>query len=303
MTRINSGLAVLAVLCGIALPIAGAAQQCVPPAPARTKITFFELAFEQIQWNYFTRICEPELVAGCAKGLANYSPAADYRAALQEVKTKADMIAFLERLRVDKVGDIDGPSAACLRGMASVLDGRSAFLDVSDHEAYWFSALRDTLGFEIATTSDDVRVSYIVEGGPAALGGLAIGDVIKEIGGIPVSGWGAMEIARASLGTSPTSLLIKRVGNFFSSNISVARQPPSSAPPTGRLVSGSALLTVQRIAAEAPAQLIDLLDRLRRENGGALRGIVLDLRGAKGGQYTVRHGDGSNVLAAGSSSA
>lgn len=293
------------VLIGVVLAVLAAPQNtaaqgaampgCVPRSSDRTKVTFFELAFETIQSSYFRPACEAELVDGCARGLRAYAPASGYTSAIDAAKTKADVVALLERFRVEKVGDLDGPSAACIGGMAAVLDGRSSFRDAGAVERMFVNSLRAEWGFDVVADPDGGRVAAVAAGSPAARAGLAVDDVITEIDGNAVRGNETMVLARRILRFGAPRLTVRRPGSARASRVTLEPAPIKQRLPVARLFDGGlGYLRVPVIEAATAAQLVDALRDLRWENGSKLpAGLVLDLREASGGPF-----EAVNALAA-----
>lgn len=196
----------------------------------------------------------------------------------------------LAHVRASYVDDVDETRLieGAIRGMVHTLDPYSAFMTAEEYRV-----LRaDTqgrfggIGCEVDVRDGVLTVMLPLEGTPAARAGLRPGDRILEIDGEPTE--------RMSLQEA-----IVRMRGEPGSVVRVVMRRPEEDEPRELLIT-RAVITVESVEARAlepgigyvrlrtfqedtASRLRDELDRLERDAGGALRGLVIDLRGNPGG--------------------
>jgi carboxyl-terminal processing protease len=141
------------------------------------------------------------------------------------------------------------------------------------------------LGLEINTEDGRLVVRQPMDGGPAARAGVRAGDRILRIDDESTLNMEideAVERLRGDIG-STVRLLVQR-GAAAPQVIPVTREIIRLNPVEGVLLDGDvAYVRVRSFNRLVGAQMEEQLGALRREAGGAPRGLVLDLRGNPGG--------------------
>lgn len=141
------------------------------------------------------------------------------------------------------------------------------------------------LGLEINTEDGRLVVRQPMDGGPAARAGLRAGDRILRIDDESTLNMEideAVERLRGDVG-STVRLLVQR-GTAAPTTVPVTREIIRLNPVEGVLLEGGvAYVRVRSFNRLVSAQMEEQLGVLRREAGGAPRGLVLDLRGNPGG--------------------
>lgn len=144
------------------------------------------------------------------------------------------------------------------------------------------------LGVSVGERGGWLVVEEVLDGLPAAQVGLQKGDRIVRIDGestLNLSTDDAVSRLRGALGSAVT-LLIARESRPEPFEVDIVRGTIPYHPVVGKLLDGGvAYLRIQNFHAEAEPQLRDQLDKLQRDAGGSLRGVVLDLRENPGGFY------------------
>ncbi|KAA2284586.1 S41 family peptidase [Arenimonas fontis] len=177
---------------------------------------------------------------------------------------------------------------AALRGLLSDLDPHSAYLEADEAEA-----LREEtegaysgIGVEIEQRPDrSILVVAPIDGTPAQRAGLRAGDVIVAIDGQALDG-GADQTSLRLRGEpgSAVTLTVSRPGEPVPREFTIVRERIEITSVSGRLLEpGFGYLRISAFQEDTAPQLHRQLARLRRESGGPLAGLVLDLRSNPGG--------------------
>lgn len=192
-------------------------------------------------------------------------------------------------IKVNYVATVEDAKLAdnCLGGMLRGLDAQSDYLD---HAA--FEMLRASppdaagLGLELRAASGRIMVVSPIEGGPAEKAGIRAGDTLISIDGADLFGMklnDAVKLMRGPVG-SKLELRLLRPGAAAPTDLTLQRQRVDAPSVRGQLAAeGIGYLRVARMPEEAPERLIGTFERLQRENGAPLKGLVLDLRDSPGG--------------------
>lgn len=175
-----------------------------------------------------------------------------------------------------------------IRGMLSGLDPHSAYLDLSE-----FKELREGtsgqfggLGIEVSMEDGFVKVVAPIDETPAAEAGVKSGDLIVRLDDTPVKGLSlneAVEIMRGEPG-SKILLTIIREGEDKPLQLELTRaiiKVKSIRSET--LESGYGYVRISTFQSPTGQNLRDAVNQLKTDNGGKLKGLVLDLRNNPGG--------------------
>lgn len=206
---------------------------------------------------------------------------------LNELRTFTDVF---DRIKRDYVESIDDKVLieSAIRGMLSGLDPHSSYLDED--------AFRDLqtgtsgefggLGIEIGTEDGFIKVVAPIDGTPAARAGIMPGDLIIRLDDTPIKGMGldeAVQRMRGKPGTEIT-LTVVREGEDRPLEIVIERDIIQITSVRGELLEPNfGHVRISQFQSRTARNLREILDELRVTNGGALRGLVLDLRNNPGG--------------------
>ncbi len=201
--------------------------------------------------------------------------------------TAGDAVASLgvEAARASEALRRAGPAAMTRAGFEEVfnhLDPYSRYVTADEARAARERRLGAAeLGLTLTTAAGNaVAVEAVTPGGVAALAGLRPGDRVLEVDGIAVAGSRLGEALRL-LDGAPGSTVVLRVRR--GRQVLVVAPVRTAAAPlavTGELREGILLIRLPVFSAATGAQLEAIL---RRDADAASRGIVLDLRGNRGG--------------------
>lgn len=134
-------------------------------------------------------------------------------------------------------------------------------------------------------SKSDGRIVSTIADAPAQRAGVQAGDHIVGIDGIPVKGKTSAEIAtllRGPIGTSVDITIQRDTSAPFAIRIRRSKIVEESAR-YRRELGNVAYFKVTTFNVETASALINLLGKARREMGGNMRGLILDLRDNRGG--------------------
>jgi carboxyl-terminal processing protease len=203
----------------------------------------------------------------------------------------AEMLAeVLNRVEQDYVNPVDDHQLlqAAIRGMVSSLDPYSAYLDADEYDEIKISSSGQYsgVGIEVSMEDDQVVVVSPFEGSAAANAGIRTGDVIASIDGIPVSSTALADTIGRMRGKEGTSVKIGilREGSSEPLEFTLQRSKVELHSVKSDLAEpGFGYLRIAEFSETTGEDTLRALKDLRKRNGGALKGLVLDLRNNPGG--------------------
>ena len=198
--------------------------------------------------------------------------------------------AVIERIKHDYVEKLDDHALlqAATRGMVSSLDPYSAYLDRDDYDEIKISSAGEYSGVGIEVAMDDEQVVVVtpIEGSPAEKAGIRSGDVIVMIDGVPVNTTtlnDTIERMRGKEGTT-VRLGIERDGSAEPLQFNIKRQRVELHSVKAQLSEpGYGYVRISQFSDSTGQELLAALAGLRKQNGGPLHGLVIDLRDNPGG--------------------
>lgn len=206
------------------------------------------------------------------------------------VKDLQTFVEILNRVKTDYVEPVEDKTLLenAVRGMLSGLDPHSAYLDKSEFKEMNIatSGKFGGLGIEVQMQDGFVRVVSPIDDTPAAKAGVQAGDLIVKIDDTPVKGLtlnDAVQRMRGEPGTKIT-LTIAREGETAPKVLTLERAVIKVTSVRSRLLEpGMGYLRISSFTTETAASLNKELAKLAKDNDGALKGLVLDLRNNPGG--------------------
>jgi carboxyl-terminal processing protease len=208
--------------------------------------------------------------------------------------TAADPDLALYRRVMDRVHssyvepvDDDRLMKDSLKGMLTGLDPHSDYMDEDEYREMLADSHGEFAGIGTELTRDESHPKIIspIDDTPAARAGLKPGDVILRIDGHPTEGMtlkDAVDQLRGPAGTKVRVLILRLGQRPF--EVSLTRALIRVASVKAHLEPGRVgYVRVTTFAEKTQSEFIAALDQLKREAGGHLDGVVLDLRNDPGG--------------------
>jgi carboxyl-terminal processing protease len=210
---------------------------------------------------------------------------------VQELRLFSEVLGIIRQHYVERVTDADLLKSA-IRGMLSGLDPHSAYLEKEE-----FQELKEGtsgefggLGIEVGMEDGFVKVVSPIDDTPAQQAGVRAGDLIIRLDDTAVKGLSlneAVKMMRGAPGTDIT-LTIVREGEQRPIQLKLTRAVIKVNSVRSRpLETGYGYLRVSQFQTNTGRKLREELDKLKQNNGGALKGLVLDLRNNPGGVLTA----------------
>ncbi|MEK7321975.1 MAG: S41 family peptidase [Pseudomonadota bacterium] len=204
-----------------------------------------------------------------------------------------DLRAFTEvfaKIKSDYVEPVDDKVLLehAISGMLSNLDPHSSYLDAESYKELQVGTSGEFggLGIEVTMENGFVKVMSPIDDTPAQKAGLRTGDIIIRLDSTPVKGLSlkdAVDIMRGKPGTD-ILLTVIREGAEKPLKFTLTRAIIKVKSVKSRsLEKGFGYLRITQFQSHTPENLIEAIGELKRENGGELKGLVLDLRNNPGG--------------------
>lgn len=196
------------------------------------------------------------------------------------------VLDLIQRNYVDKV-DSEKLTTNAIEGMLKTLDPYSAYLSPERYRELEIGTSGEFggVGMEVAVENGVLKVVSPIEGSPADLAGIKPGDLITEIDGKPTQGmvvFDAVKLLRGPKGSKVT-ITVTREGEG-SRDINLTRDVIHIKSVKYELLDDNiGYVKISQFQENVSDELKDALSKLEHENGGSLRGLVLDLRNNPGG--------------------
>ena len=223
------------------------------------------------------------VLAATGRGTAGAVPEPPY----PKLNVFTEALAYVEANYVDPV---DGQAViyAATEGMLSSLDPHSVFmppdvyLEMKKDSAGEFGGV----GIEVTERDGTVMVVAPIPGTPAERARIQPHDRILRIDGDSTKGMSVLDAARRLRGAPGTEVVlsIERRPDEPARDVRIVRARIRIVPIESKLLEhGFAWVRIKSFQKDTARALASHLDRLEREAGGALAGLILDLRNNPGG--------------------
>jgi len=239
-------------------------------------------------------MCHKAKIAGLAVLLALAGPLAaqpeDERVEatpLDALRTFAEVFGRIKEDYVEPVEDRKLLEQA-IRGMLGGLDPHSAYLSEEDFKDLQAGTKGEFggLGIEVGMEDGFIKVIAPIDDTPAQRAGVLAGDLIIRIDDEPIRGLGLDEAVKRMRGEpgSEIVLTIMREGEEKPLRISVVRDIIRVASVKQRLLEpGFGYVRISQFQSHSTQDMLQAISKLKEDNDGPLRGLVLDLRNNPGG--------------------
>lgn len=196
----------------------------------------------------------------------------------------------LYHIRTSYVEEVDRKKLleGAVNGMLASLDPHSAYLPPEPFTEMKVEMAGSFGGLGIEITLKEGRLTVVspIEDTPAWRAGLRSGDHIAKIDGTPTRGLSITEAVKRMRGEKGTrvTLTILREGEAKPLVVPLVRDVIKTRSTRARtLEPGYGYVRIGHFQERTGEELAATLAKLRKENGGNLRGLVLDLRNNPGG--------------------
>ena len=200
------------------------------------------------------------------------------------------LVEVMERVRTDYVDEIDEHTLieGAVRGMVGGLDSYSAFLDSEEYQEVRISTAGEYSGIGVEVVIQDKQVTIVspIDGGPAARAGIQPGDVILSVDAVPVSPNSLDDTIARMRGEPGTAVVlgIRGLATGDVRSVTLDRELIQVASVKARtLEPGFGYIRVTHFSETTGRDLERAAAGLIQENGGPMKGLVLDLRNNPGG--------------------
>jgi carboxyl-terminal processing protease len=206
---------------------------------------------------------------------------------LDELRTFTEIYS---RIKTDYVEPVEDKKLLtdAIQGMLSGLDPHSSYLDAES-----FKDMRvetegqfGGLGIEVTMENGFVKVVSPIEDTPAAKAGLKTGDLVIRLDDKAVKGMTLSEAVRMMRGKpgSDITLTVVREGESKPLKFTLTRAVIKIQSVKNKLLEpGFGYVRITQFQAATEKGLTEAVRKLEKDNGAALRGLVLDLRNNPGG--------------------
>jgi carboxyl-terminal processing protease len=228
------------------------------------------------------------ILAGCAGGRTTNAFAESPDALpLDDLRTFAEVYGRIKDDYVEGVRD-KALLESAIRGMLSGLDPHSAYLDKEEYRDLQVGTSGEFGGLGIEVGMDDgfVKVIAPIDDTPAQRAGLQAGDTIVRIDDKPAKGLSLNEAVNLMRGKPGTEirLSIVRSGKGRPFEVKLERDVIHVASVKSKtLEPGYAYVRISHFQGRTTDDMLSAISALKKDNQGAIKGLVLDLRNNPGG--------------------
>lgn len=206
---------------------------------------------------------------------------------LDELRTFSEVFAKIKQDYVEPVEDKTLLENA-IKGMLSGLDPHSSYLIPEDYEELQAGTSGEFggLGIEVGMENGFVKVIAPIDDTPAQRAGVEAGDLVIRLDDTPVKGMTLSEAVRVMRGAPGTdiTLTIIRDGVEKPLKLTITRDVIKVVSVKSRMLDrGYGYVRITQFQSHTGENLRDAMTALKKENGGSLKGMVLDLRNNPGG--------------------
>ncbi|GFE89717.1 S41 family peptidase [Steroidobacter agaridevorans] len=205
----------------------------------------------------------------------------------QDARLLAEVLEHVRKEYVENISDQELIEAA-IRGMIADLDAHSAYLDPQEFDEIRISTTGEYsgVGIEVALENGVVKVVNPIEGTPAQKAGVLPGDTILAVDDVPVSVENlndTIDRMRGKAGTA-VKISIARAAVKDPLEFTLSRAAVQVHSVRDQLLDGGVgYVRISHFSETTTSDLERSLASLKKKNGAALSGLVLDLRNNPGG--------------------
>jgi carboxyl-terminal processing protease len=175
---------------------------------------------------------------------------------------------------------------AAIQGMLASLDPHSSYMNATEYREMQTQTRGEYGGLGIEVTSEDgvVRVVSPIDGTPAARAGIQAGDYLTAIDGESIVGLTLNEAVRRMRGESGSSITVTVAREDTDPfDVTLTREIINVRAVVARVEGDIGIIRISTFNERTGSMLQDAIRQVRRDTGGRLRGVVVDLRNNPGG--------------------
>lgn len=193
-----------------------------------------------------------------------------------------------ERVRADYVEEATDEKLieSAINGMLTALDPHSSYLNAKSFRDMQVNTRGKFGGLGIRVTMEDglVKVISPIDDTPAHRAGIEPADVITHLDGSPVLGLSLSEAVEKMRGNVGTDLILTiRRADRDPFDVTLTRAIIKIQSVRSRLEGKMAYLRITSFSEQTSVGLEKAMDKIKKEAGDDIRGVVLDLRNNPGG--------------------
>jgi len=194
-----------------------------------------------------------------------------------------------ERIRADYVEDVADQDLveSAIKGMLSSLDPHSTYYNPKSYRELQVQTRGEFggLGIEVTLENGLVKVISPIDDTPAFRAGVKGGDLITHLDSEPIRGMTLNEAVKKMRGPINTdiTLTVSRPGVEKLFDITIKRAKIQIQSVRHRVIGKIAYIRITSFTEQTDKGLRKAMKALRKELGGSLEGVVLDLRNNPGG--------------------
>jgi len=199
------------------------------------------------------------------------------------------LLAVYQLVKAQYVEDVDDEKLVkgAIDGMLASLDPHSTYLEGSslDRLNTMIDGNYSGLGLSVVMDDGAVKVVSPMRGSPAEKVGVKAGDYITHLDGKLIFGGDLDDAVAKMRGPEGSSirLTLFRAGREEPFDVTVVRGVIDLEPVTWKLEKGVGIITVNEFSRDVGVDVNRAITDLRKQGGGRLAGLVLDLRSNPGG--------------------
>ena len=206
---------------------------------------------------------------------------------VEELRTFSDVFGRIKNDYVEDVEDSEMLNNA-IRGMLSGLDPHSSYLDQEEFKELQVGTSGEFggLGIEVGMEDGFVKVIAPIDDTPAQRAGIEAGDLIIRLDDTPVKGLTLNEAVKIMRGKPGTvlRLTVVREGVDQPLKIDIKRDIIKVKSVKSRMLEdGFGYVRISQFQSKTAENMVDAIEKLKKDSDGALKGMVLDLRNNPGG--------------------
>lgn len=206
---------------------------------------------------------------------------------LEDLRTFSEVFGKVKQDYVEEVEDKTLLEGA-IRGMLAGLDPHSAYLDQEEFKELQVGTTGQFggLGIEVSMEDGFVKVVAPIDDTPAQKAGMKAGDLIIRLDETPVKGLSLNEAVKMMRGKPGTDIVLTvvRKGEDAPLTFTITRDIIKVKSVKSRtLDKGFGYVRITSFQTKTGEQMRQAVSELRKEHGGELNGLVLDLRNNPGG--------------------